>query len=155
MIGGGVGALIYPIVFYVVTGVSILQRDSFLLCLVLEDERLKKQSGYTEPLSNNVRTVMFSSLLLMASYITIYFFLFAGVNTSRNYPLLVILFTLLNVVGVIAPLVGLFLLGETSCSSEGVGVATVISSLLIVVISVVTLVVSFIVLTRSTRAGGA
>ena len=149
VIGGGLGAIIYPLVYYFVAGVTVLSRDAFLKC-VIESELAAQNAGKEKP-TNSIRSAMFMGQVVMAAYLTVYFFLFAGVNMSRSYSTLSVVFSIILVAGVIVPIVMYSLIGISECNTETYGTAAAVSATAILIVSIGVSVVSLMLFCSKTR----
>ena len=133
---GGVGALLYPLVFWYVGYVSIIERDDFYTCKFKEiaDHKVKNEN-YTD----EIRSVIFYNCVMMAIYLGLHYTVFARPDSYRHFKIVGYIFAVVLAIECIVGVVNFVLVGISICNNESYATAALLSSIAIILINLVTL----------------
>ena len=145
---GGVGALLYPLIFYYVGYVSILERDDFYTCKFREEAEHKAKN---EDYDDHIRSAMFYNCVMMAIYLGLHYTVFARPDSYRTFKIVGYVFAVVLAIECIVGIVNFILVGISICNSEAYATAALISSIAIVIINLVTLIGGSVYFTAKTR----
>ena len=129
---GGFGAILYPLVFYYVGYMAILDRDDFLTCKVIKKlEYEAKDESY----SDNVRFTMTWNCVMMVVFLICHFSLFSRPDSIDTYQKLGVAFPIMLIAEIIFALINFILIGTSICNDGGHAGAAIVSSLAILIIN--------------------
>ena len=134
---GGVGAIIYPPIFYYNAYMSVVQKDDFLFC---EFSSRDTKERADEDYSDNVRNAMLLNGVMMALYLLLHFYLFQRPETANAYKTLGIFYTIVLVLGLITSFISIVMVGNSICNEGKVATSVYVSSFAIMFVNLVTLV---------------
>ena len=133
---GGAGALVYPLVFWYVGYVAIIERDDFYTCKFREVAEHKIKN---EDYSDEVRSVMAYNCTMMAIFLGLHYTVFARPDSYRTFKIVGYIFAVVLGIECIVGVAGFVLVGISICNDEKYATAAIISSLAIILINLVTL----------------
>ena len=145
---GGVGAIVYPIVFWWMGWMAIDERDDTLTC------RFTKAAEHDlkgEDYDDYLRFAMFWNMAMMVVYLCLHYVIFARPESHTDFKKYGIVFAVVISLELIFAAVNLILAGISICNGEGWGVAAIGSSLCIIVINLFTIVTSSLYFCVKTR----
>ena len=145
---GGVGALLYPLIFYYVGYVSIIERDDFYTCNFRE---VAEHKARNEDYDDHIRSAMFYNCVMMAIYLGLHYTVFARPDSYRTFKIVGYVFAVVLAIECIVGIANFILVGISICNSESYATAALISSLAIVLINLITLIGGCIYFTAKTR----
>ena len=134
---GGLGAFIFPPIFYYNAYKSVLEKPEFLTCRI-ETKLLKDAAG--EDYNDDVRNAMTLNGIFMALYLLCHFYLFSRPETVNNFKRLGLAFTVILGLGLLAGIGSIILIGNSICNDGKVATAVYISSFAIIAVNLATLV---------------
>ena len=73
LLTGGIGAILYPLVFYYISWTMVDKRDEFLKCIAAAE---LKAATDGEETTDGVRTAIFYNLLMIMLYLGLHFSLY-------------------------------------------------------------------------------
>ena len=152
MLTGGIGAILYPLVFYYVSYVLIDKRDEFLVCTYKED---LEAAAKGEETTDGIRTAILWNLFMICLFLALHFWLFQRPDEYETFKKLGVIFVIVCAIEIAAALVIFIVVGVSICNSEAYGIAAVLSSLAIVIINALTLVLGTIYFLSKTRTSQA
>lgn len=133
---GGAGALVYPLVFWYVGYVAIIERDDFYTCKFREEAEHKIKN---EDYSDEVRSVMAYNCTMMAIFLGLHYTVFARPDSYRTFKIVGYIFAVVLGIECIVGVAGFVLVGISICNDEKYATAAILSSLAIILINLVTL----------------
>ena len=133
---GGAGALLYPLVFWYVGYVAIIERDDFYTCKFREEAEHKIKN---EDYSDEVRSVMAYNCTMMAIFLGLHYTVFARPDSYRTFKIVGYIFAVVLGIECIVGVAGFVLVGISICNDEKYATAAILSSLAIILINLVTL----------------
>ena len=133
---GGAGALLYPLVFWYVGYVAIIERDDFYTCKFREVAEHKIKN---EDYSDEVRSVMAYNCTMMAIFLGLHYTVFARPDSYRTFKIVGYIFAVVLGIECIVGVAGFVLVGISICNDEKYATAAILSSLAIILINLVTL----------------
>ena len=146
---GGVGAMIYPLVFYYLGWVAIDGRDDYLICRLTEKEKAKL-AGEGEP-TDWVRAVMFWNALMMCVYLCMHYVLYSRPDRQKTFERVGAFFAPVLILEIIFALVNFGLLGASICEDEDFMTAGILSTVVLIVVNLATLIAASIFFLSKTR----
>ena len=133
---GGVGALLYPLIFWYVGYISIIERDDFYTCKFKEAAEHKlKNEDYTD----HIRSAMFYNCVMMAIYLGLHYTVFSRPDSYRTFKIVGYVFAVVLGIECIGGVINFILVGISICNTESYATAALISSIAIILINLVTL----------------
>ena len=136
-ITGGVGAVLYPLIFYYVGGVLLGGRDDFLYCTGVESQE-KTVKG--ESFRNDVRTCINYNLFMMCLYLALHFILFSRPASNSFYNKIGKIFALVLVAEVPLSVINFIFIGISICNTGAYGAAAIISTFAVIAINAFTVI---------------
>ena len=152
MLTGGIGALLYPLVFYYVSYVLIDKRDEFLICTYKED---MEAAAKGEETTDGIRTAILWNLFMICLFLALHFVLYQRPDEYATFKTVGVIFVIVCALEIAAALIIFIVVGVYICSSEAYGVAAILSSLAILIINALTLVLGTIYFLSKTRTSQA
>lgn len=146
---GGFGALLYPLVFYYVGAIAILDRNDFLECKAKEESAHKAKN---ESFSDNVRFTITWNCFMIIGYLVCHYNLFARPEDKSIFTNFSVAFPIMLIAEIVFALINFILIGTSICNDGAHGVAAILSSLAILIINGATLaggIVYFLAKTRT------
>ena len=133
---GGVGALLYPLIFWYVGYVTIIERDDFYMCNFKEiaEHKIKDEDYFDE-----VRGVMSYNCIMMAVYLGLHYTIFARPDSYRTFKIVGYVFAVVLGIECIMAVMGFVMVGLSICNTEAYATAALLSSVAIILINLVTL----------------
>ena len=129
---GGIGALLYPLVFWYIGYAAILERDDFFYCqaTVIETSLLAK-----EEVTDWVRFTMAWNCVMIAIYLVLHFALFARPESTSSFHRVGVIFPIVLLLEIIFAVINFILIGVSTCNSGGFATSAILSSLAIIIIN--------------------
>ena len=152
MLTGGIGALLYPIVFYYVSYVLIDKRDEFIICVYKEDKEAAEKGEET---TDGIRTAILWNLFMICLFLALHFALYQRPDEYSTFKALGPFFVVICALEIAAALIIFIVVGVSICNSEAYGVAAILSSLSIIIINALTLVLGTMYFLSKTRTSQA
>ena len=134
---GGMGAFIFPPIFYYNAYKSILEKPEYLQCRLIQ---IAEKEAAGEDYSDNVRNAVTLNGVFMAAYLLCHFYLFSRPESSHTFKNLGIAFSVIQVLGLIFSVVALIWIGNSICNDTKVATAAYISSFAIIAVNMATMV---------------
>ena len=133
---GGAGALLYPLVFWYVGYVAIIERDDFYTCKFKEIAEHKiKNEEYTD----EIRSAMAYNCVMMAIYLALHYTVFARPDSYRTFKIVGYIYAVVLALECIGGVINFVLVGISICNDESYATAALLSSIAIILINLVTL----------------
>ena len=145
---GGVGALLYPLIFWYVGYVAILERDDFYYCKFKEIAEAKIRN---EDYEDHIRSAMFYNCVMMAIFLGLHYTVFARPDSYRTFKIVGYVFAVVLAIECIVGVVNFILVGISICNDEAYATAALISSIAIVLVNLFTLIGGCLYFTAKTR----
>ena len=152
MLTGGIGALLYPLVFYYVSYVLIDKRDEFLICTYKED---LEAAAKGEETTDGIRTAILWNLFMICLFLALHFVLYQRPEEYATFKAVGVIFVVACALEIAGALIIFIVVGVSICNSEAYGVAAILSSLAILIINALTLVLGTIYFLSKTRTSQA
>ena len=143
---GGVGAIIYPPVFWYVAYAAVDERDDYLYC-----KYTKKAEEPDVDHDDNLRFAMFWNCFMMAIYLALHFTLFARPESYQWFKRMGYLFAVVCSLELAFASLNLIFAGISICNGEMWGGAAIFSSLAIIAVNLFTIVASTLYFCVKTR----
>ena len=143
---GGVGAIIYPPVFWYVAYAAVDERDDYLYC-----KYTKKEEEPDVEHDDYLRFAMFWNCVMMAIYLALHFTIYARPESYRQFKRIGYLFAIVISLELGFASLNLILAGISICNGEMWGGAAIFSSLAIIVVNLFTIVASSLYFCVKTR----
>ena len=143
---GGLGAIVYPPVFWYTAYASVDERDDFIYC-----KYTKKAEEPEESHDDYLRFAMFWNSVMMVVYLALHYTLFARPESYSMFKRIGYVFSIVCCLEIAFAAVNVILAGISICIGEMWGVAAIVSSLAIISVNLFTIVgatVYFCVKTR-------
>ena len=135
-IWGGPGALLYPLLFWYVGYIAIMERDDFYKCNYTKiAEHTIKNEDYTD----EVRSVMMYNCIMMAIFLGLHYTVFARPESYRTFKIVGYVFAVVLAIECIGAVVGFVMVGISICNDESYAAAAIISSIAIIFLNLLTL----------------
>ena len=133
---GGVGALLYPLVFWYVGYISIFERDDFYTC---NFKKIAEHKIKNEDYEDHIRSAMFYNCVMMAIYLGLHYTVFARPESYRTFKIVGYIFAVVLAIECIVGVINFILVGISICNTESYATAALLSSIAIILINLVTL----------------
>ena len=143
---GGIGAIIYPPVFWYVAYAAVDERDDYLYC-----KYTKKEEEPLEDHDDYLRFAMFWNCVLMVIFLALHYTLFSRPDSYSTFKTVGYIFAVVCALEVAFASLNLILAGISICNGEMWGGAAIFSSLAIIGVNLFTIIgatVYFCVKTR-------
>ena len=152
MLTGGIGALLYPLVFYYVSYVLIDKRDEFIICTYKED---MEAAAKGEETTDGIRTAILWNLFMICLFLALHFALYQRPDEYATFKTVGVIFVVVCALEIAAALIIFIVVGVSICNGEAYGIAAILSSLAIVIVNALTLVLGTIYFLSKTRTSQA
>ena len=152
MLTGGIGALLYPLVFYYVSYVLINERDEFVVCVYQEEQEAAAKGEET---TDGIRTAILWNLFMICLFLALHFALYQRPDEYSTFKTLGPIFVVVCTLEIAAALVIFIVVGVSICNSKSYGVVAILSSLAIIIINALTVVLGTMYFLSKTRTSQA
>ena len=148
LLTGGIGAIVYPLVFYWVSFTVIDSRFEYLSCIA---EAEMKATLEGEETTDAVRDAVNYNLFMICLYLALHFALYMRPESYDTFKMLGIVFAVVVCLEIVVALILFIVIGVSVCNTEQYGIAAILSSLAILVINGLTLVLGILYFLSKTR----
>lgn len=146
VIFGGLGAVLYPLVFWYTVYAAIEERDDFIFC-----KYTTMAEEPNEEHDNNLRFAMFWNCVMMVIYLALHYTLFSRPDDVALFKKIGYVFPVVCCLEIIFAVINVILAGISICLGEMYGTAALVSSLAIIAINLFTIVGSTVYFCVKTR----
>ena len=143
---GGIGAIIFPPVFWYVAYAAVDERDDYLYC-----KYTKKEEEPDEDHDDYLRFAMFWNCILMVIFLALHYTLFARPDSYSRFKTVGYIFAVVCALEIAFASVNLILAGISICNGEMWGGAAIFSSLAIIAVNLFTIIGSTVYFCVKTR----
>ena len=141
LLGGGIPAILIPFFGFYIAWIQIRKSKEYAECKVLMEGAENK-----DDLKDFTRFIIGINQVLMYLFVVCYFTLYTKPRrTKRQIRLVSIFMPLLWIISVLVGLMNFMLYGASHCNDKSYGMAALISTIALLLITVITMVVSLIV----------
>ena len=148
MLTGGIGAILFPFVFYYVSYTMVDKRDDFLKCIQQEEIAAASRG---EEITDMVRTAIMYNMFMICLYLALHFTLFQRPEDYKTFKIVGYAYAIVVTVEIAVALILFIVIGVSECNTEAYGVAAILSSLAIVIVNGLTLALGIIYFLSKTR----
>ena len=143
---GGLGAIIYPPVFWYVAYAAIDERDDYLYC-----KYTKKEEEPDKDHDDYLRFAMFWNCIMMVIFLALHFTLFARPDSYNTFKTVGYVFAIVCALELGFASLNLIFAGVSICNGEMWGGAAIFSSLAIIAVNLWTIIGSTVYFCVKTR----
>ena len=139
----------YPFFFYYAAYVSIMKRNEYLACSLVETAILEAKN---ESVTDFVRFAVTWNLIMICLFLVCQFALFQRPETVRNFQLLAKIFPIVLIVGIVFAIVNFSLTAASICNTGPLAAAAYVTSFAVIIINALTLIGSGLYFMKKTAS---